>query len=554
MAGKTRQIKNLKKNFEIASLPGQVIVLIIISSVLFFILWPVVSVLIKSIIIDGKVDFSCYADLFTRNRGLLVNSIFVACLSTILSVFFGTCIALYLTHTNHFGKKIVFGTLLVTMISPPFVSSLSYIMLFGKRGLITHNLLGLSLNPYGWQGIVIMQSVGYTTLCSLIIAGVIRGIDRNLEQASLDLGAGKIETLIKVTLPLAKPGLIVAALIACVKSLSDFGTPIIIGGGFNVLATESYLNVIGLYNLPMAASMSVLLLIPALLAFIYYRRQIRSSNFFSGKVNTNGSMTFRITGFLNLLIILVTWSFVLFEILKYSTIFWGAFARTWGFNYAFTLKHIKAVNFEKLGSIIRSLEYALIAGIIGTIIGLILSYLIGRKKIWGCEIFDFISTLPFMIPGTFFGIGYVIAFHDEPFALTGTGFIIVVNCIFRQLPIATKAGLAVLTQIDPELESSAQDLGAGRLSRIKDIIFPMMKPAFLVSFINTFTTTMTTIGAIIFLISPSSKVATVVMFDAIQNGNVGQGAVFANIIIVVVVFVNIGFSRLLLKHHGLRTG
>jgi len=217
---------------------GKLVYLIIVLSVLIFVLWPIMAVLIKSVYHNGQIDFSYYHQLFTTNKKLLTNSIFISTLSTIISVFLGLCIALYITHSNNKGKIFVLGTLLLTMISPPFVSSLAYIMLFGRRGIITYKLLHLSLNPYGWHGIVIMQSIGHASMSALLIIGVLKGIDKSLEHASRDLGASSFNTLVNIILPMARPGILVALLISFIKSLSDFGTPIIIGGGYNVLAVR----------------------------------------------------------------------------------------------------------------------------------------------------------------------------------------------------------------------------------------------------------------------------------------------------------------------------
>ena len=135
--------------------------------------------------------------------------------------------------------------LLLTMISPPFVSSLAYITLFGRRGLITHGVLGLSINPYGWHGIVLMQILSIVSIGTIIIFGVLSSINPNVINASMDAGANCFQTIKRVIIPMVKPGIIAAAFIAFVQSLSDFGTPIIIGGGFKVLAMEAYLQVIG---------------------------------------------------------------------------------------------------------------------------------------------------------------------------------------------------------------------------------------------------------------------------------------------------------------------
>jgi len=510
----------------------------IIFSVLIFILWPILSVLFQSIYPEGKLDFVMYKNLFTENKELLLNSIFVSVLSSVIAVSFGLIIALYISHSNNNFKGFITGIILLTMISPPFVSSMVYMMLFGRRGLITYKLLGLNINPYGWQGVVIVQGLAHISLSALIIMAALKGVNRNLEYASLDSGASSFKTLINITIPLAKPGIMAALLISFIKSISDFGTPIIIGGSFKVLASQAYLNVVGLYNFPKAAAMSSLLLLPALAVFVVYRRLIEKKDIFSNKIKSADNTEIQLSNWLNFLIGIMTWTFVIIMLIKYITIFWGTFARTWGIDFSFSLRHIRKIKSSSIESYIRSLKYALIAGTAGSFIGLIFSYLMERKNFIGKNVLDFISNLPYMIPGTFFGIGYLLAFHGPPLALTGTGFIIIVNCIFRQLPITIRAGSAILKQLNPELEDSSRDLGAKGIYVFKDIILPNLKPAFLISFVNTFTTTMTTIGAVIFLVSPGSKVATVVLFDAIKEGNIGEGTAMASLLIITVLTIN----------------
>ncbi|MDD3918014.1 MAG: iron ABC transporter permease, partial [Synergistaceae bacterium] len=160
---------------------------------------------------------------------------------------------------------------------------------------------------------------------------------------------------------------------------------------------------------------------------------------------------------------------------------------------------------------------------------------------------DFIADLPFILPGPFFGIAYLLAFNRLPEAFLGTGFLIVANCVYRQLSLGIKSGVSVLGQINPELEDAVRDQGGGSLAVLRDVIGPLLMPAFLVSFINTFTFTMTTIGGIIFLITPYTKVLTAEMFDAIQSGDIGASSVMASVIILVAMTVNVTFSWLFLK-------
>ncbi|MGM0410226.1 MAG: ABC transporter permease, partial [Bacillota bacterium] len=522
----------------------------LIIGVLLFILLPSFSVIKESLYFDGNLSFELYKDLFQDNAKLLSNSFLVASLTTILTIFLSLNTALYLSYTEDKVKKFILIILLLTMISPPFVSSLAYIKLFGRRGFITHGLLGLNLNTYGWHGVVLMQTFSHTSLATLIITGVLQGIDNNIINAAQDLKADLWHILKDIIIPLAKPGIIVAALLTFVKSLADFGTPIIIGGSFNVLATEAYLNVIAYFNLPRAAALNVLLLIPALLAFIVYWYYMKNTKIEIGRnvktVNLDNN-NFKLTGWVKNIITFVTWFFIIFIILQYLTIFLSAITKYNNGNLVITLKHIKGFNMKELESFFRSLRYAFITGIVGSIIGLLLSYFIEKSNIKGIKIIDMITTLPYIMPGTFFGIGYLLAFNNKPLLLVGTTLIVQLNFIYRQMPLVTKSGNAILSKINPNIEEAAKDLGATKMSIIKDIIMPLLKPAFLISFVNNFAVTMTSIGAVIFLIYPGESIATVEMFNNIENGDYGIGAVIACMIIFSTLVINLIFSKFLLK-------
>ncbi|WP_346961846.1 iron ABC transporter permease [Clostridium sp.] len=518
-------------------------------SVLIFILWPILCVIKSSLFIDGDFTLELYNKLFTNNNKLLYNSVFVATLSATLSTILSVAIALKISFMTGKKKLILMGILMVTMISPPFVSSLAYIQLFGRRGLITYRLLKLSLNPYGWHGIVAMQSLSFASLNALLLIGIISKLDMSLVQSSLDLGSSPSYALRKIIIPLIKPAILVCFLLSFVRSLSDFGTPMTIGGGFNVLATEIYMQIIGYGNLELAAAMNVIILIPALIIFIVYRKLMKKYNILSKGTSNKASSsdyTFILKGIINWGITLICGVFFTMMILQYLTIFISGITK---FSYGkiqFTLDHFKYLKLYSVTSFVRSIVYGIIVGIVGTIIGILLSYYTERRKIKGMEALDFIGTLPYIIPGTFFGIGYILAFNNPPLMLTGTAAIVIINCIFKQLPMTTKTSSAALSQININLEEAGRDLGAGKFHIIKDIIFPNLKNAFVVGFINNFTTSMTTIGAIIFLIHPGKKIATLALFDAINSGEYGVGSLIATIIIVITMIVNLGISRIIL--------
>ncbi len=519
---------------------------LVLASLVVFILWPIAAVLRVGLTIDGSPTLELIYEALTDSRGLLWNSIFVGVLATTLTLFIAVNIAFWATRSGSRLSKPLFGLLLLTMISPPFVTSLSYVMLFGRRGLITHQLLGLRLDPYGWHGVVLMQGIGFTSLAAILLIGVLRGIDGRLEEASLDLGASRTSTIARVTLPLLIPGIAATSLITFVESLADFGTPIIIGGRFTVLATQAYLNFIGISNLPVAAGMAILLLIPSLIAFLLYRHFMGRLTFYTRGTSVTGD-PMGLPRWLLVVTGAVTLAFSAFVTLQYVTILFGAFATTWGVDFTPTLRHIQGLPSTAFASLGRSIRFAMFTAVVGSMLGMVVAYLLERRRFWGRSGLDFIATLPFMIPGPFLGIGYALAFRDAPLALTGTLAIVLLNMIYRQLPVATKAGAAVLSQADPEVEDAARDLGASESRIIKDVVFPQLKPAFLVGFVNTFTASMVTIGAIIFLITPGTKVATIELFGAVRGGHIGVAAVLANIIMLVTLTVNVTFSWLLLR-------
>lgn len=542
-----KRVSNLDTRFY--NVIDYIILGLISLSVLIFILWPIICVIKSSLFIDGNFTLALYDKLFTNNKKLLYNSVFVATLSAGLSTVLSVAIALKISFMRGKKKLILMGILMVTMISPPFVSSLAYIQLFGRRGLITYRLLKLSLNPYGWHGIVAMQSLSFASLNALLLIGIISKLDISLVQSSLDLGSSPSYALRRIVIPLIKPAILVCFLLSFVRSLSDFGTPMTIGGAFNVLATEIYMQIIGYGNLESAAAMNVIILIPALIIFIVYRKLMKKYNILSkgtsNKVSSSDN-TFNLKGIINWLITLICGVFFTMMILQYLTIFISGITK---FSYGkmqFTLDHFKYLKLYSMTSFVRSIIYGIIVGVVGTIIGILLSYYTERRKIRGMEALDFIGTLPYIIPGTFFGIGYILAFNNPPLMLTGTAAIVIINCIFKQLPMTTKTSSAALSQINVNLEEAGRDLGAGKFHIIKDIIFPNLKNAFVVGFINNFTSSMTTIGAIIFLIHPGKKIATLALFDAINSGEYGVGSLIATIIIIITMIVNLGVSRIIL--------
>ena len=235
----------------------------------------------------------------------------------------------------------------------------------------------------------------------------------------------------------------------------------------------------------------------------------------------------------------ITISFLGIIILKYGTIFLTAISMNVSGKLIFTLDHIRKVKVSNLPAIMRSIYFAIVAGVASSIVGILLSYYTHRRKILGMKYIEFISDFPYIIAGIFWGLGYIVAFKDEPFLITGTTGILILNTTFRHISVANKATNAAFTTIDTRIEDSSRNLGASHFTTIRTIIFPMLKPVFLTSFINTISTAMTTLGAVIFLVSPRNVIASIVMFKDITNGGYLEASVMASILILITVSVNL---------------
>lgn len=533
---------------KILDLLDKILMIAILLSVLIFILYPFISVFRTSLMEKGNFDLS-YFSFVKEEFYLIKNSLTTGIYTTLLSTIFSIMIAVYSYTSTDKVKKIIMAILMLTIISPPFVTSLSYIRLFGRRGFITYGLFGLSISPYGQLGIVLMQSLGFTSMNAILLIGYLNQIDKTLIESARSLGAKTTDIIKDIMIPLIKPAITVVMLLSFIRSLADFSTPRIIGGPFNVLATEAYLSVIAKGDIRRAATISVILFIPAILVFLLYMTKFKSIAMSQHGTSSGEGVSIKREG---VLYNFMKWGaifFLVWILIQYTSIIMSAFTDMAKGKMYFTLEHFRESKLSVLDTFPRTIIVSLIAGVVSSVVGLILEYYAFIRNYKSMKIIDFIATMPYIVPGTFFGIGYILAFNRPPLQLTGTILIVILNVVFRQLPFASKVGYSTLTQINRDSINSVKDLGGHDLFVIKDIIIPLSKSGLYISFVNGFTATMTTIGSIIFLVYPKQKLATMVMFDVIESGKYGIGSVIAFLIILICLSVN-GLYYFLLSRKG----
>lgn len=509
-----------------------VIVLLLLS---LFVLYPTLSVLLKSLALKGQPSLDNYVAVFTRPYLLrtIWGGLLVAGGAAALSTLLGLIVALTVFKTNLPLRRLFTVAAVLPMIIPGFVNSLAYIFLFGRNGLITYKLLNLTWEIYSWRSVLILQTLGFTTTTFLLISAVLVGVDSQAEDAARNLGASEWEVLTTVTLPLIRPGLISALLLAFLRSMADFGTPFIVGGKFNTLATASYTQLIGTYNMEMASTLNVILLVFCLGAFWLYSRaqaagagvQIQAESGERKALNLSRPVEAAMWA------VSLLFSTIIFMLLV--SIFLAAFTKHLGGNFTLTLEHFEILPQRGWNSTRNTLLFATVTSVMMSLSGIVIAYLVTRIEFRGRGLLDFLATLPFAIPGTFMGVGYALTFSRPPLVLSGTWAIVVACTVIRELPLGLRAGASVLAQQDRSIEDASANLGASRTTTFRRIIVPLARPALLVSALYAFVSTVKTLGAIIFLITPSNKVLSADVFEATVRGDVGDAAALSMVVVLV---------------------
>ena len=368
-----------------------------------------------------------------------------------------------------------------------------------------------------------------------------------LEDAALDLGGSRFKVFTRVTLPLAIPGLAGSLLVLFIETLADFGNPLILAGSrFPILSVQAYLQITGMYDLPKGAVLSIVLLIPSITAFVLQKYWVDRKRYVTvtGKP-TSSSMKTVSPGARRALFAfcLVAGAFV---VMIYAAILWGALAKVWGYDNRPTLDHFKYVFSVGFKAVKDTLFIAGLSTPAAGLLGMVIAFLIMRKRFPGRKFMEFSSMLSFAVPGTVIGIGYILAFNHPPLAITGTLLILLLNFVFRYIPVGIESGMAVLRQIDPSIEEAAVDLGANSRQTFSKITLPMILPAYFSGLVFAFVRAMTAVSAAIFLVSSRWNLMTVQIMSQVESGDLGAAAAFS-VILVLIVAVAIAAIRAVLK-------
>ena len=500
-----------------------------------------------------------FAD-YTFNRAFY-NTLLLGMITGFGSVIIGLLFAYvdcYVNVRQKAVKKMFDVVSMLPVVSPPFVLSLSMILLFGRGGLITRELLGIyDSDVYGLGGIAIVQTLTFFPVCYMMLKGLLKNIDPSMEEAARNMGASRLKVFTTVTLPLMLPGLGNAFLVTFIESVADFANPMMIGGSYDTLATTIYLRITGgSYDITGAAAMAVVLLAITLVLFLIqkYYLEAKTAATLTGKASRaralidDKSVRVPLTTICSLL--------SAFVILMYIAIPFGALFKLWGRDYSLSLKWFQQLfRDDGFKAFTDSFILSLIASPITAILSMIISYLVVKKKFRSKGFIEFVSMLAMAVPGTVLGVGFIRGFAGGIFrtglmqGIYGTGVILVIVFVVRSLPVGTRSGISALRQIDKSIEESAYDLGAGSAKVFMTVTLPLIKDSFLSGLVTTFVRSITAISAIILLVTPRYLLITCRINEFAEKGAYGVACAYATILIAIV-YAAIVIMNWVIKHFG----
>ena len=522
-----------------------VVSLLLLALFVVFLLFPMVGLLKQSVFnSDGQFSLDNFRRFFTYTNGYylkpLANSVKVTIVTTLVSLLLGVPIAYFYSFYKIRGAKFLFVVAILCSMSAPFIGAYSWILLLGRSGAITKflsALLGVKMPAiYGFKGILLVQSLKFFPLVFIYMNGAFKNIDNTLMDAAANMGCTGVRRLVKIVLSLSMPTILAAALMVFMQAFADFGTPMLIGEGyqtFPVMIYNAYLGEGGA-DRNFAAALAV---VAVVITAIVFAIQKWGTNRFKFSMNAlhpvekkeaKGVFGFLMHAYCYLLVGIAFMPQLYIIYLSFCN--YKGSIRQGGYGLG---NYVQASKKLLSRSIQNTAVMGIIALIVIVILAVLIAYLVVRRASALNNAIDTISMLPYIMPGAVVGLALLLAFGKKPLALTGTFAIMVISFVIRRLPYTIRSATATLMQISPSIEEAAISLGASKAKTFVRITVPMMANGILSGAILSWVAIVTELSSSIILYSNKSITLTMSTYLAILRGNDGIAAAFAAILTVV---------------------
>jgi iron(III) transport system permease protein len=518
-----------------------------------FLLYPYTGLVFRSFTAEktGNLSLENYHQFFTFAYyfNTLIHSFVVSFSTTILAVLLGVPMAYIYSRYNIRGKKVLKILIIISLLSPPFIGAYSWIMLLGRNGFITRLLsgIGIVVPPiYGLRGLLLVFTLKLFPFVFLYVSGALGSIDVSLEEAAENLGTRGIGKLFSITFPLILPTISAGAVMVFMTSLADLGTPMLIGEGYKVLPVlvyEEYMSEIG-GNAAMASALSVIIVFCSLSVLFLQKFIISRRNYAMNSTRPpavrNLSLPMRI------ILTVAAYMVAILAVAPQITTITTSFIKTRGplFVKGFSLDSYRSVWFKLSTNIAHTFTYGLFAILIMIILGMLVSYLIVRRRSRITMLIDGLFMSPYVIPGAVIGIILVMAFNRRPLILTGTAVIMVIAYVIRKMPSILRSSTAILYQLDPSVEEASINLGVSPLKTFFKITAIMMAPGVISGAILSWISTINELSSTLILYSGRTGTISVAIYTEIFKDGYGTAAALASILTFATILSLFVFDRI----------
>ena len=511
----------------------------VVAFMLLFLIYPFCTLITRSFFSSKTEGFTLenYIRFFTKKYyySALGRSIFVSVTTTLTTLIVGVPMAYAMSRYNVLGKKFIHIFIIMSLMSPPFIGAYSWIMLFGRSGLVTKFFEGFGIilpSIYGKLGIILVFTFKLFPYVYLYTSGAMGSIDSSLEEAAENLGSNKLRRLRTITLPVIMPSIAAGAIMVFMTSLADFGTPMLIGEGYMVLPVlvyNEYMSEIG-GNAHLASALSVVVVCCSTAVLLVQKYFVSKKNYVMTAMRppkeeeVHGMKRFLIS----FPVMLVTFIGILPQIVVVVSSFIKSDFT--GFQKGFSLDSYITI-FNRLWTNIRNTYvFSTTAIIFIIILGMLISYIVVRQKGLAGQIIDLLIMFPFVIPGAVLGISLIVAFNKEPLILTGTAAIMIIAFVVRKLPYTVRSGSAFLQQMDPSVEEASISLGVSPMKTFFKVTARLMAPGILSGAILSWITCINELSSSVMLYGGKTSTISVAIYTEVVRNSYGTAAALASIL------------------------
>ncbi|MEJ6466164.1 iron ABC transporter permease [Fusobacterium ulcerans] len=522
-----------------------VVTLVITLIFALFLIYPLFSLLLSSFKdpLTGSWSMTNFHRFFSRKyyyQGLIHSFQVTSCV-TVLAIVIGVPMAYFMTFYKVKFKALVEVLIIISMLSPPFIGAYSWVLLCGRSGVVTtffREVLHINLPTiYGFSGILLVFTLKLYPFIFLYVSGALKKIDVALSEAAESLGCSTFKKVYTIIMPLILPTLMSGALLVFMNAMADFGTPMLIGEGYNVMPVLIYSEFVGEMggSANFAAAMATIMIVITIALFLGQKYIVNKKSFVMSSIRPVQPVELK--GAKGKLMHAFIYVVVFLSIIPQITVIYTSFLKTRGsmFVREFSFESYQAV-FSRMGNaILNTYMYGLIAIVIIIFMGMFIAYISTRKKNFLTGVIDTITMFPYIIPGSVIGITLLLAFNSKPLLLSGTAAILVISFVIRRMPYTLRSSAAILYQISPSLEEASISLGCSPVKTFFKVTAVMMLPGVLSGAILSWITVINELSSSVILYTGTTRTMSVTIYTEVIRASYGTAAALSTILTVTTV-------------------